>query len=275
MRAKKRKKIKFSNKKLMLLLLVIIIIFLIFLLIEKIVLSKNYDTSYSYKNISHIDDIKNSKEKNDKDGYKTIGWIDLYDTDINMPILKIDDDFEDRISFNKFAWTDGDEKFYNFITIYGHNIANVGIPSIDGKYFYRFEELMAFIYKDFAEKHRYFQITIDNKDYIYEIFSVNFVDSFDAYQLPSGDISKSKMHKYLKDFIDDSIYDYKIKVNEDDDIAVLTTCTRMFSKKNETSKDSLIVVGKRVDKDEKNYTLKKSSKYEKVEKVLRGDSYVS
>ena len=61
MRAKKRKKIKFSNKKLMLLLLVIIIIFLIFLLIEKIVLSKNYDTSYSYKNISHIEDIKNYK----------------------------------------------------------------------------------------------------------------------------------------------------------------------------------------------------------------------
>ena len=175
------------------------------------------------------------------------------------------------VTMEKYAWSLSDKKkYYNFMAIFGHNLMNLGVPKKSDSSFKRFEELMSFIYEDFAKEHKYFQYTINGKTYVYKIFSVDIDYASTIYEFPKHGASKNEMKSLIKEFKDNSIYKYNVDVNEDDDILVLTTCTRLFA---EEGYYDMLVAGKRIESNEKatDYSFTKTEKYKKIEKILKGD----
>ena len=176
MRKKKEKKKFFETKYLLFGLLIIFIIFLIFLLVKNIFISQND----GFKIKSHVGDVKESVKKNDNDLTKTIGWVEIPGTEMNMPIFRITNKYSvPPVEKSKFSWTLSQNTGYQkMMVVFGHNIYNLGVPKVNDEDFVRFEQLMAYIYEDFAKEHEYFQITIDGKDYGYKIFSVSLLDAY-------------------------------------------------------------------------------------------------
>ena len=113
-------------------------------------------------------------QKSEKD--QVIGWIRVQGTNIDYPIML--DEINGLSREYDFVWMNNYiYKDTNFIPIFGHNIRNVSSkPIIGDKNMKRFEQLMSFIYPEFVEKNKFIQITVDGKNYLYEIFSVSLFD---------------------------------------------------------------------------------------------------
>ena len=264
MRKKYKKKSKI--KTLIILVSLLIILFLIFLLIQNMFMFRD-----GLRSLSHVNDIKKSIKNNDTKDYYTTGWLDVYNTSLNMPVFYMRQSFDGSTKIEKFSWSYNDGKFHNIIIINGHNIMNLGIPKKSNKNFNRFEELVSFLYPDFASKHRYIQYTVDGKDYIYKIFSVGILNGYNIDTLPINGTFPKKMSKIIKMFNDNSIYDYDINVDSYDDIIVLSTCTRINGK--DGLYDDMVVVGKRVkNRLSINSKIKKTTRYKAIDNVLRGEN---
>ncbi len=270
---KKRKNVKVHRKKrnykyLLFTFLFILILFLIFLLIKNIFMPNKV----IYKPVSHDSEISETKKKYNNSDYDVIGWIDVEGTNLNMPVLRaIHETGDYPVTMKKYAWSLSDsERYYNFMAIFGHNIMNLGVPRKSDSTFYRFEELMAFVYEDFAREHKYFQYTINGKTYIYQIFSVSLPYAHEIYKYPEYGASKKEMKQLISKFKKDSIYKYNIDVNENDDILALVTCTRLFI---DDGYYDMVVVGKKINDSNKafDYSLTKTKNYKRLEKVLKGD----
>lgn len=268
---KKKKMInKLKTRYLIIITISLVILFLFFLLIKNIFSVGNY-----YKELSHVSDVKKSVKNNDNENMKTIGWIDIYNSKLNMPVFSVGNNFDGGVRIKNFAWTNSLE-LNNFTTIIGHNISNLGIPKKEPKnYFYRFEELMTYIYQDYAQQHKYFQFTYNNKEYMYKIFSVAIIDAYEVYKFPSMGANEYEMEYFINLFKDNSLFDYDVKVNKNDDIMVLTTCTRL--KENNDAYSDIVVVGKKINDKFiiDNSKVKKTENYKKIDKVLRGEGNVS
>lgn len=269
MRKKRKGKRFWETKYLLFGLLIIFIIFLIFLLVKNIFISHNE----VFKIKSHVGDVKESVKKNDTDRNKTIGWVDIPGTDMNMPIFRITDSYSvPSVQKSKFSWTLSQNTSYQkMMVVFGHNIYNLGVPKVNDKDFVRFEQLMAYVYEDFAQEHEYFQITIDGKDYGYKIFSVSLLDAYAVDLLSYNDGSKESIKNDIKMLKEKSIYDYDVEVSNDDDVVILSTCTRLFG---ESSVNYDIVVAGRLIKDNESnfkYSLSKNDNYNKIKKYLKGD----
>ena len=259
---------RFGYKYLLFTFLFILILFLIFLLIKNIFMPEKV----IFESVSHDSEISKMEKKYNNSDYDVIGWIDVAGTKLNMPILRaIHESGDYPVTMEKYAWSLSDKKkYYNFMAIFGHNLMNLGVPKKSDSSFKRFEELMSFIYEDFAKEHKYFQYTINGKTYVYKIFSVDIDYASTIYEFPKHGASKNEMKSLIKEFKDNSIYKYNVDVNEDDDILVLTTCTRLFA---EEGYYDMLVAGKRIESNEKatDYSFTKTEKYKKIEKILKGD----
>ena len=259
---------RFGYKYLLFTFLFILILFLIFLLIKNIFMPEKV----IFESVSHDSEISKMEKKYNNSDYDVIGWIDVAGTNLNMPILRaIHESGDYPVTMEKYAWSLSDKKkYYNFMAIFGHNLMNLGVPKKSDSSFKRFEELMSFIYEDFAKEHKYFQYTINGKTYVYKIFSVDIDYAATIYEFPKHGASKNEMKSLIKEFKDNSIYKYNVDVNEDDDILVLTTCTRLFA---EEGYYDMLVAGKRIESNEKatDYSFTKTEKYKKIEKILKGD----
>ena len=259
---------RFGYKYLLFTFLFILILFLIFLLIKNIFMPEKV----IFESVSHDSEISKMEKKYNNSDYDVIGWIDVAGTNLNMPILRaIHESGDYPVTMEKYAWSLSDKKkYYNFMAIFGHNLMNLGVPKKSDSSFKRFEELMSFIYEDFAKEHKYFQYTINGKTYVYKIFSVDIDYASTIYEFPKHGASKNEMKSLIKEFKDNSIYKDNVDVNEDDDILVLTTCTRLFA---EEGYYDMLVAGKRIESNEKatDYSFTKTEKYKKIEKILKGD----
>ena len=259
---------RFGYKYLLFTFLFILILFLIFLLIKNIFMPEKV----IFESVSHDSEISKMEKKYNNSDYDVIGWIDVAGTNLNMPILRaIHESGDYPVTMEKYAWSLSDKKkYYNFMAIFGHNLMNLGVPKKSDSSFKRFEELMSFIYEDFAKEHKYFQYTINGKTYVYKIFSVDIDYASTIYEFPKHGASKDEMKSLIKEFKDNSIYKYNDDVNDDDDILVLTTCTRLFA---EEGYYDMLVAGKRIESNEKatDYSFTKTEKYKKIEKILKGD----
>lgn len=269
MRKKRKKKNLWETKYLLFGLLIIFIIFLIFLLAKNIFISQNE----VFKIKSHVSDVEKSVKNNDSDLAKTIGWVDVPGTEMSMPIFRITDDYSiPPVKRSKFSWILSENNNYEkMMVVFGHNIYNLGVPKVNDDDFVRFEQLMAYVYEDFAQEHEYFQITIDGKDYGYKIFSVSLLDAYSVDLFSFNDGSKENMKSDIKKLKEKSIYDYDVNVSNNDDIVVLSTCTRLFG---ESSVNYDIVVAGRLIKDDEinsKYPLSKNDNYNKIKKYLKGD----
>ena len=134
---------------------------------------------------------------------------------------------------------------------------------------------MTYIYQDYAQQHKYFQFTYNNKEYMYKIFSVAIIDAYEVYKFPSMGANEYEMEYFINLFKDNSLFDYDVKVNKNDDIMVLTTCTRL--KENNDAYSDIVVVGKKINDKFiiDNSKVKKTENYKKIDKVLRGEGNVS
>lgn len=227
-----------------------------------------------YKIDSRVEKIKSEQKKEKKTaGYKTIAWLKVQGTTIDAPIIG----YENIAAFNSidkenYLWNNNNnEKLYNQVSISGHNILNLSSnPEIGLEYFSRFDDLMSFVYEDFAKENKYIQYTIGNQDYIYKIFGVFFEKDYNLDLNYKKNYSEEKMENYINQIKSSSIYDYEIEVDETDSIITLTTCTRMFGL---GDKRQFVVAGRLIRPNEKmdNYEVISNDKYKAIEKIMKGD----
>lgn len=268
-RKKKKDKVSLLKNKMYLLVCMFSTLVVVLLIVLGFYIFNNKDY---YKVESRVDSIR-SDRKLANTNYTEIGWLRIQGTDIDYPVV-YGESYNEPFPMEEgnFVWTEnGDKKFHNMIRIVGHNLYNLGPePKIESKYFYRFEQLMAFVYEDFAKENKYVQYTIDGKDYVYKIFAVGFIGNTEKYNISlNDDYSKKELKQQIKDYKDNSLYDYNVDVKETDKLISLSTCTRFFS----NSDYEFFVAGRLVRDGEKinNYNVIKNNNYKKVEKVLKGD----
>ncbi len=251
--------------------LIICIIVCILLISFLIIYFSFFQKQSNFKVKSRIDNVKAEKKK-DEDFYRTVGWLRIQGTKIDMPVITITGKSEAPITREDYAWTiNRDGKYHNSMRIYGHNIFNLSAkPKIYSSSFKRFEELLAFVYYDFAKENQYVQLTMNDEDYVYKVFAVGIIDYYEISTLPTGEHSKKEMKEEINLFKKNTIYDYNVKVTEKDKILSLVTCTRMYGRDADVG---IVVSAKLIDnrKTKRLNRVIKTKKYKKVEKTLKGD----
>lgn len=258
-----KKKKKISRKHmLMTICLTTVILIAVLLSIYFVISNEEY-----YKIEPRSENVLNYKTSNSN--YEVNGWLRVQGTNIDYPVIYPDNDLDLSRVLGDFTWVlENEEELMDRTVILGHNIRNVSSnPLITDSNHTKFEQLLSFIYYDFAKDNQYIQYTRDGKDYIYQIFSVSFIET---YNLPlSGDLSKSELKEYINESINNSYFKYDVKVDENDKIITLITCTRFF----DDARYNFKIDGKLLGSDEKT-KLKKvtvNSNYKEIEDIMRGE----
>jgi sortase B len=217
-------------------------------------------------------DMVKEERKNDSEQYETVGWVRVQGTNIDYPIIHIKDEtYGQPVSDKSYAWTDFESgELKNKIDIGGHNILNLGTnPVMKDEMFVYFEELMNFVYSDFAKENQFIQLNVNGEDYIYQIFSVNFLKVFDINKFLRNDQKNDNIADYLEMLNKGNYYNYDIDVNENDKLLSLYTCTRFFGKDLSLN---FTVTGRLLRDDEKMklVNVKETEKYDEIVQVLEG-----
>ena len=181
-----------------------------------------------------------------------------------------DEKFEQPVNGKSYAWTNFDKgDLKSKIDIGSHNILNLGTnPVMKDDMFVYFEELMNFIYYDFAKENQFIQLNVNGEDYIYKIFSVNFLKVFDV-----NKFSRSGYDDETVEFLDmldnGNYYNYDVDVTKDDKLISLYTCTRFFGKDLSLN---FVVTGRLLRDDEKVElsNVEKTEKYDEIVQILEG-----
>lgn len=164
---------------------------------------------------------------------ETLGWINVQGTNIDYPIVY--ETNQVYLGLKDYLWLSN--KYIegnNRIAIYGHNVQNVSSkPLITEKNHVRFEQLLSFVYYDFAKDNLYIQYSHDGKDELYKIYAAGFYNKEDEEGEYLSD--QEEVKSYIKTVKDTSIYDYSVDVKEDDFLISLVTCTRFFGSDEKTT----------------------------------------
>ena len=185
--------------------------------------------SYYYPSYEIDSRTVQMKKMSEKEKNKIIGWLKVQGTTIDLPLVYAESDATIASIDYSFAWSINDTETLSNRAIYlSHNILNVSHkPLISDIEFRDFEPLPAFLYYDFAKKNQFIQYTINGKDYLYRIFSVSIVKEKDI-DYEKDAFTKEELKKYINKSRKESYYDYDIKVDENDALLTLVTCTRFY-----------------------------------------------
>lgn len=237
-----------------------------------IVFFTNNADGATFKTVDRVKHIKKEKKKEkDAKGYATIGWLRVQGTNIDAPIIKYDSmEGMEEVNKDDFLWNEYPvEKIQKRVNIQGHNILNLSAkPEVGLDYFTRFENLMSFVYIDFAKENQYIQYTVDGKNYLYQIFAVYFDEVYNLDLYNPDEYSDEEVEAFIQRSLDKSLYKYDVEVNKDEKVISLITCTRMYG----NDKKQFLVVGKMIDSDSKttNYKVKENSNYKEVKNLMKG-----
>ena len=237
-----------------------------------IVFFTNNADGATFKTVDRVKHIKKEKKKEkDAKGYATIGWLRVQGTNIDAPIIKYDSmEGMEEVNKDDFLWNEYPvEKIQKRVNIQGHNILNLSAkPEVGLDYFTRFENLMSFVYIDFAKENQYIQYTVDGKNYLYQIFAVYFDEVYNLDLYNPDEYSDEEVEAFIQRSLDKSLYKYDVEVNKDETVISLITCTRMYG----NDKKQFLVVGKMIDSDSKttNYKVKENSNYKEVKNLMKG-----
>jgi len=247
---------------------------LLFFLFVVIVLCFIGIVVYKYSTFYKVDDrtkeLKRFKEE--YSDYETVGWLKVQGTNIDYPVIFNSSELDVSSIFDTdFVWSNSNNnKISNRVFIVGHNILNVSKnPIIGDSNHSRFEQLMAYIYYDFVEDNKYIQYTIDEKNYLYKIFSISFVNDseLDYY---SDSFSEDEMEEYIEQSLKDSYFKFDVDVDEDDNIITLVTCTRMFG----NTSNYTFKIDARMVRDyefKSNYKVTEKDNYDEIVDIMEGD----
>lgn len=214
-----------------------------------------------YKKETRISNIKEKKQDNTED---VLGWIRVQGTNIDYPIIK-KTHLEDESSYNYTWMRYHTESIQNRMAIFGHNIQNVSrYPLIGNKNHTRFEQLLSFVYTDFAKENQYIQLTIGKHDYLYRIYAVYFIKETDT----GNNLLKKDLASYIKKAKANSYFDFDVDVNENDKLLTLITCTRFFGP---TTDYEFKLEGRLVRKFEKvkQNKVTETKQYQEIKKILK------
>lgn len=215
-------KFKINMKKVINTLLLIAIIFSLYKVAVKIV---DYNESKSvYEEIKEIknnnNDFREDLIKINED-YKM--WIEVPNTNINYPVVQgKDNDFYLNHDFNKKESSSGAifidyknniDKDKN-IVIYGHNMKNKSM----------FQNLMKFKDEEFWNNNNKIILTIDGKEYEYEIFSA-YVNDANNVEFKFDFRNDDEYLKYLEEIKEKSIFNRDIDIISNERIVTLSTCS--------------------------------------------------
>lgn len=237
-----------------------------------IVFFTNNADGATFKTVDRVKHIKKEKKKEkDAKGYATIGWLRVQGTNIDAPIIKYDSmEGMEEVNKEDFLWNEYPvEKIQKRVNIQGHNILNLSAkPEVGLDYFTRFENLMSFVYIDFAKENQYIQYTVDGKNYLYQIFAVYFDEVYNLDLYNPDEYSDEEVEEFIQRSLDKSLYKYDVEVNKDEKVISLITCTRMYG----NDKKQFLVVGKMIDSDSKttNYKVEENPNYKEVKKLMKG-----
>ncbi len=216
MKKQDKKQRKFNKNRM---ILVVILLLVIGAIIVAILHSKGKDY---YSPESRVEQVKSTIIEDSE----TIGWVNVQGTDIDYPVV-----YETNLVYQglkDYLWVSSMyEEGENRLAIFGHNIRNVSNkPLIKEEGHVRFEQLLSFVYYDFAKDNLYIQYSQNGRNELYKIYAIGFYeqDDEDGYSFSS----EEEVKEYINNAKKNSIYDYKVDVKEDDFLISLITCTRFF-----------------------------------------------
>jgi len=214
-----KKRVKLNKTGIIVIIILIIIITLFFLVFKDAF--KNQEKEKMILNFeSRVQQFNDLEESN----ITKYGWLQVQGTKIDVPILKVVEPMGEYshgwVSTNSIGM-----KTRNVII--GHNVLNVSSsPMVNEEILTDFEDLMAFVYYDFAKENMYISLTVDGVDKIYIIYAVGFYDY--NYDRAEGLNDAEEIESYIKMVKEKSIYKYDVEVNKDDNLLTIKTCTRYF-----------------------------------------------
>ena len=197
--------------------------------IMKNILKDNSEISndiVSKEEVEHINFNKLIETNSD-----TIGWIQVFGTKINYPVVQTNDNqfylthtFDK--SYNKTGWIFADYNNKNLknneldknTIIYGHNRENDSM----------FGTLSNVLTKEWREDINNTNINFStiNKEMKWQVFSTYTIESEDNY-IRTKFFSDEEYIKFINNIKKRSIYDFNVEVSKDDNILTLSTCTNI------------------------------------------------
>lgn len=192
-----------------------------------------YTKFLSYKKASET----HNKVKSEYQKYKSVSkslselnpdfklWIKVDKTNIDYPVVQTTNndhylkyDFYNKPSDSGCIFMDyrNNVKSKNII-LYGHNMRNKTM----------FNNLLKFKDKDFFDENNKIRVFKDNKEYIYEVFSVYTTDSKYDYLITNFN-NPNEFKNYINNKKNKSLFKSNIKVNSNDKIITLSTCSYEF-----------------------------------------------
>lgn len=234
------------------------------MMIASLFLPKDY-----YKIESRVENVTKDPKSSE---YETTGWIRVQGTNIDYPVRYLEDVNKLSDLTDDFSWIlNKVTKLTDRTVLYGHNLKNISSqPLIADEGQNRFEQLVSFVYYDFAKENKYIQYTIDGKDYLYKIYAVSIEDIKEDYL--SEDKDETYLKKYIKNALNNSFYNYQVDVNESDKLLTLVTCTKVT---NDLVTHNLRVDARLVRENEEinDYEVTKNDSYHEIETILGGSDY--
>lgn len=177
-------------------------------------------------------DLNNLKNINSD----TVAYLKVESTNINYPVVKSNDnEYYLNHSFNKnknqegWIFLDYRNNIYsldNNTIIYGHN-------RLTGTMFGTLKKLLNKTYQE--STNHYIYLTTDNNNYVFEVFST-YITSNESYYLKTTFKDNIEYLEFLNTLKSRSTYDFNIKLNYNDKIITLSTCSG--------SNDRMVVHGK-------------------------------
>ncbi len=163
-------------------------------------------------------------------GDKVVGWLRVEGTNIDLPLIEVDEDTNLNRNDYDFAWTNSfPDQNKNRPAFVSHNIRNVSRnPVVGDKSMRRFEQLMSFIYPDFIRKYQYIQYTDEQgTSALYRIYAVALLED-DQKASFMDTYTVKEQQAYLKKSKKESLYNIKTDVSAKDSLLTLFTCTRFY-----------------------------------------------
>ena len=264
-RSKGKKKKNNKNWRLLLIGSTTALLVWIVLLLNSLLSLLNIKPIYQIE--TRVENIEKYAKENEE--YTVSGWLRVQGTNIDYPILYDKDYMKLENLAGEYTWVlNNKEDMYNRTLILGHNIRNVSSnPLIANKDHDRFEQLMSFLYYDFAKENQYIQYTKGDKDYLFKIFAVTMLE--DTELKYSSNMSKETLKEYIGTTIDESYFKYDVEVDESDKIITLITCTRFFS----GSRTYKFKVDARLVREDEKIELSKVTEkesYKEIKEIMKG-----
>lgn len=203
----------------------------------------------------------------------TVGWLNIAGADIDYPVLKgTDNEFYLKHGFDKTKVRGGsvfmdyrNNANLDFLTVlYGHN-------NLDGKVFSNIEK---FENKAFAEQNSTFSFNTLERNYNFVVVG-GFYATADAaedngyvFNYICTDIADESKAEFIYEIATRCIYTADVDVSEDDNILLLSTCTRNLDTRNHTANARFVLVARAIRAGENvnsvNYTTNSSARMPQI-----------